>query len=295
MPLRDPGSLAPPRSSSSPLGWFAALAVVAIAAAAWWFWWRPAHLPGDTAAAVAPAQQPAAPAQEAPQPALHHPVDALAEPEAALPALADAEDRLRSELTTLLGARQMALFVQPDGFARRAVATVDNLARPQASARLWPVQPTPGRFATEGPADAQVQTIAPDNAARYRAFVTFAEGVPLDAAVKLYARLYPLFQEAYVELGYPNRYFNDRLVEVLDHLLATPEPGGPLSVQLTRVGGDVPSLQPWVRYEFADPKLEALSSGQKLLLRMGPENAQRLKAVLAQVRQHVATGIKPPA
>ena len=162
-----------------------------------------------------------------------------------------------------------------------------------ASARLWPVQPTAGRFAVDGPADAQTQTVAADNAARYRPFVAFAESVPLDAAVRLYARLYPLFQAAYEELGYPGRYFNDRAVAVLDQLLATPEPAQPLAVQLTRVGGEVPSLRPWVRYEFADPQLEALSSGQKVLLRMGPDNARRLKAVLAQLRQRVATGVKP--
>lgn len=30
--------------------------------------------------------------------------------------------------------------------------------------------------------------------------------------MQFYVRLYPLFQKAYVELGYPNGYFNDRLI-----------------------------------------------------------------------------------
>ncbi|MBW2505100.1 MAG: DUF3014 domain-containing protein, partial [Deltaproteobacteria bacterium] len=38
-------------------------------------------------------------------------------------------------------------------------------------------------------------------------------------------------------------------------------------------------------YKFADPQLEALSSGQKVLLRIGPENASRLKAILTGYRQ----------
>ena len=38
----------------------------------------------------------------------------------------------------------------------------------------------------------------------------------------MYKQYYPLFQQAYVDLGYPEGYFNDRLVEVIDHLLATP-------------------------------------------------------------------------
>jgi hypothetical protein len=61
-------------------------------------------------------------------------------------------------------------------------------------------------------------------------------------------------------------------------------------VQLTQVHGEVPSTRPWVRYEFADPKLEALSAGQKMLVRMGSDNARRLKAVLAELRRRVATG-----
>jgi hypothetical protein len=97
-------------------------------------------------------------------------------------------------------------------------------------------------------------------------------------------RLYPLFQQSYQELGYPRGYFNDRLVEVIDQLLATPEPVGPLAVHLTEVKGPITSDRPWVRYEFADPALQALPAGSKMLLRMGPDNARRLKAKLAELR-----------
>lgn len=287
MPERD--DYRPPQESAN--GWIAAVvAAAALAAgAAWWFWWRPAHLPGPSDAAPPVA---AAPAASAPTADASGPANPIEEPPDAgpLPPLADSDAHVARALDELLGAQRVASFLQIDGFVRRAVATVDNLPRQQAPARLWPVQPAPGRFTVEGAADAQTQTIAPANAARYAAFVAFAEAVPLDAAVKLYARLYPLFQAAYEELGYPGRYFNDRLVAALDHLRAAPEPAGPVAVQLTRVAGEVPSTRPWVRYEFADPQLESLSSGQKMLVRMGPENARRLKAVLAELRRRVAAG-----
>ena len=61
-------------------------------------------------------------------------------------------------------------------------------------------------------------------------------------------------------------------------------------MHLVEVKGEHASRQPWVRYEFVDPQLQALSSGQKMLVRMGPENARRLKAVLAELRRRVATG-----
>ena len=290
MPVRDPGDYRP-RNETSSSGWVVTLAALAMAAgAAWWFWWRPAHAPAVPTAAPPVAEQPAATPPEVAASTPQNPVEALEPSASALPPLAESDARVAEDLRNLLGARQVAEFLQLDGFVRRAVATVDNLARAQAPARLWPVQPAPGRFMAEGPEDANTQTIAPDNAVRYGAFVTFAEAVPLDAAVKLYAQLYPLFQAAYEELGFPGRYFNDRLVAVLDHLLATPTPPGPVAVQLTRVVGEVPSTRPWVRYEFADPKLESLSSGQKMLVRMGPDNARRLKAVLAELRRRVATG-----
>jgi len=58
----------------------------------------------------------------------------------------------------------------------------------------------------------------------------------------------------------------------------------PVPLQLTQVKGPIPSERPWVRYEFADPQLESLSAGQKILLRMGPVNQRRLKGKLEAIR-----------
>ena len=55
------------------------------------------------------------------------------------------------------------------------------------------------------------------------------ESIDSAKLVALYVRFYPLFQQAYAELGYPSRYFNDRLFEVIDHLLATPDVRGPIA------------------------------------------------------------------
>jgi hypothetical protein len=101
----------------------------------------------------------------------------------------------------------------------------------------------------------------------------------LGVLTETYRRFYPLFQESYERLGYPNAYVNDRVVEVIDHLLTTPEPGEPIRL-----------VRPHVLYEYADPDLEALSSGQKLLLRMGREHATRIKKALRDLRALVAAG-----
>lgn len=289
MPARDPAD-APLRPPSSTFPWAGAavLAIAVAAGAGWWFWWRPAHAPTPPVVTAPPEAAPAAP----PAPVAsgqQNPVDALGGAAAALPPLAESDALLAQELRGLLGPERLAL-VPLDGVVRRIVATVDNLPRAQAPSRLWPVHAAPQRFLVEGADTAAVQTIAAGNALRYRALVALAEAVPAEAGVALYARLYPLFQAAYEELGYPHGYFNDRLVAVLDHLLAAPMPAGPLQVRLVPVAGEVPSTRPWVRYEFADPALQSLSAGQKILVRVGPDNARRLKAVLADWRRRVATG-----
>jgi hypothetical protein len=176
--------------------------------------------------------------------------------------------------------------VRRDDFVRRAVVTIDNLGRAHAAPRLWPVNPVAGKFSVQREGDKDV--IAPANSVRYSAFVAFAESLDTARAAALYKQHYPLFQAAYKELGYPNAYFNDRLVAVIDQLLATPEPAGPLAVRLTEVKGEVASTQPWTRYELADPQLEALPAGSKMLLRMGPDNARKVKAKLRELRAAVA-------
>jgi hypothetical protein len=78
-------------------------------------------------------------------------------------------------------------------------------------------------------------------------------------------------------------------VQVIDHLLATPEPEGPIEVIPPQVKGPVPLERPWALHEFADPELQALTAGQKLLLRMGPVNQRRVKGKLEEIRRLVTT------
>jgi len=135
-----------------------------------------------------------------------------------------------------------------------------------------------GAFRTSGPEESTV--VAPDNAARYTPYVRALEAVDSAKLVALYVRFYPLFQQAYAELGYPSRYFNDRVFEVIDHLLATPDVRGPIAL-----------VQPKVMYEYADPALQDLSAGQKMLVRMGPENEAKVKAKLRELKKALSRGL----
>jgi len=261
------------------------VAVAALAAGIVYWWHQSKERPPPAPPRVeAPPVEPATPAAEPP---IRYPLAQGPESET-LPALGESDRFVLDALASLTGSESVRAFANPNDFIRHVVATVDNLPRERAAARLWPVQPTPGRLVLQGQ-DAEA-ALGAENAARYTPFVRLVESADTGKAVALYVRLYPLFQRAYEELGYPGRYFNDRLVEVIDHLLAAPEIAGPIRLVPPEVKGPVPLPKPWVFYRFADPALEARSAGHKILIRIGPENAARLKAKLREVRAQVTTG-----
>ncbi len=269
-----------------------------LAAGGYWLWQQqkptlnPVSLAGTDPAPAAASEPVPAPARA--EPAIAHPLEPASGASPAprpLPAADKADAYVSAALVDLLGRKAVLTFLSTDRFAARLVATVDNLDRPHAAARLWPVNPTAARFVTEPAADGT--QIGTRNAARYAPVVQFIASIDAARAVALYRQIYPLIQPAYEELGYPGKYFNDRLVQVIDHLLQTPEPAGPVKVRLTEVKGPLASATPWLRYEYADPTLEARSAGQKMLLRVGPDNARQLKAKLAEVRGLIARAETP--
>lgn len=249
-----------------------------VAAATAWFWWG---MRGQTPAVAEPPRIATAPVVPAQPPGALTPVEVAASEPAAGRAPLQAAG-LGPALAELLGAETAKRWLQMDQFARRIATTVDNLGREHAPAMWWPVGPTPGRFAVVERDGRMV--IDPGNSARYEPFVLLVEGVDSAAAVDLYVRLLPLLQPAYEELGYPSRRFHTRLLNVIDHLLAAPLPAEPVEVQLTRVQGPIASERPWVRYEFADPALQAASAGHKLMVRIGAGPQRRLKVKLTELR-----------
>jgi hypothetical protein len=106
--------------------------------------------------------------------------------------------------------------------------------------------------------------------------------VDTDKLVRLYYNFYPLFQTAFDDLGYQDAYFNDHVIALIDHLLATPDVTGPVKL-----------VQPNVMYLYADPDLEALSPGQKTLIRMGPANEALLKTRLKELKTQLLAHQRP--
>jgi hypothetical protein len=228
---------------------------------------------GASGAAELPAPTAAALPAEVPQNEL---------PVAALPLAAD---QISSALMDFLGSKAALTFFQLDDFPRQFVSTVDSLGRSHAPPVAWPINPTDGRFMVQTHEGATL--VSADNGQRYTPLVLLLEAINIGRAVDLYVRMYPVLQKTYAELGFSNRQFNDRLLQVINHLLATPRAPQVLAVKLTEVKGPIPSLRPWIRYEFSDPALESLSSGQKIMLRVGSVNQNRLSSRLSAVRQEI--------
>jgi hypothetical protein len=249
------------------------------------FLWLRATPSGHEATPAVSSQVPAAtPRPAAAASTIQHPI-AQAEPAPAstapLPALDASDADVAAAFLALADGSPLGGLLQRDQLIRRIVATVDALPRQSVASEILPVHTPKGAFLVERAGG--VVTMAPRNADRYAPYLQVLQRVDPRALVAWYVRHYPLFQQAYRDLGYPKGYFNDRLIVAIDDMLAAPAPATP--VQL---------VQPKVFYRYADADLEARSAGQKLLMRLGPADEATVKSKL-RVLRGLLTGSALPA
>lgn len=261
------------------------IVIVAVALGAWYFSMRQ-----DQAELEQVETLPAPVEQEIVAPAPRYPVERVVvpepevevlevqeppEPAVPLPTLAESDGEVLAQAEELFPGADLAAVLVPDYLLSRLVSTIDGLDAARLPQPMRPTQPVPGRFLVLEADDQSV--ISPANGERYRPYLDLVQAVDVDTMVPLYLRYYPLLQEAYLGLGYQDVYFNDRLIEILDLLLATPEPVGLIEVR-----------QNEAVYEFVDPDLEALAVGQKAMLRLAPDDRRALRDKLSQLRAALA-------
>jgi hypothetical protein len=174
-------------------------------------------------------------------------------------------------LINVIGLPNFNLWVPDDRIAHRIVVSIDALGRHSLPIEQRLIRHVHGDYLVRG--DDTDSVAADENAARYAPLLKLLRVLDMPALVRIYSEFYPLFQQEYKNTGYPDMYFNDRVVEVIDLLLATPEP----SVR--------PHLKrPGVMYVYSDADLEGLAAGQKILLRVGPDNEAAVKGRLRELR-----------
>jgi len=257
--------------------WSVVVLVILGGIAAAYYYWRMQETPPP--APVSQTEAPPAPAKA--EPAIRHPVQAAPSTGEPLPPLGESDAAMQDALAGLFTQKLAEEFFDLKEIVRRFVVTVDNLPRKKVPMQYRLFKPVLGKFLVTG--EGENFLASPDNYRRYTSYVFLTNAVDTRKLVAVYVRFYPLFQQEYQNLGYPKGYFNDRLVEAIDDLLAAPD-----------IPGRIKLVRPNVLYQFADPDLEALSAGQKIMIRLGSENAARIKARLRDVR-HELTGqnLKP--
>jgi hypothetical protein len=269
--------------------WLTAVVLILLGLAAWYFL-------GSREPAVEEAPPPVLAVQEeAPAPAPEPVVEPVAEEEAPaeepvveeppLPDLAGSDPVALEALTDMVGSEPVDEFVAQEAVISKFVASVDALGGRQVPAVIQAVQGPGGEFqatADERPESVILDEVGdpipqfvvdPANYQRYTPYVEMLEAVDARQAAAVFQRNQPLFDEAFAQLGYAEGDFEPRLRAIIDELLATPDV--PESVRL---------IKPEAYYLFADEDLESLSAGQKILIRMGPDNAARVKAKLVEIR-----------
>ncbi len=258
----------------------AVIVVAAVVAAGGYLAYRAMHPAAPAPAAPAPAAT-AAPAAPASVP-IQHPITQAAAPASAssapLPPLDSSDSSVLSALESMQGGKDLASLLIQRQIISRIVATVDALPRHALGHSVLPVREPRGTFVTTQVNGGTVMSAR--NTERYAPYMKALQGVDAKALVDWYVHAYPLFQEAYRQLGYPKGYFNDRLIVVIDNLLATPDLAKPAA--LTKVNE---------HYAYVDPALESLTVGQKMLLRSGPADEAAIKATLRDIRSQL-TGRK---
>ena len=193
--------------------------------------------------------------------------------EPALPPLNESDSFVTQQLQAMESPTPLTDFLASSQLVRKGVMLVDNMSRGGIPPRDRPLQGL-----TE---EIQVRQIGEERwvmeESSYRRFDNVVNAfsiIETEQMLALYERAAPLLEEAYAELGYPDRQFNEALLQAITQVLNASIPEGPFELRL-----------PSVHYEFADARLESLSRVEKVLIRMGPDNARKVKEKLQSVRQ----------
>lgn len=251
------------------------LLILLFAGAAWYSFMKP---PDPVSEIPPPHIDPALPAPVKQTPSQSETEEVYSEPETEpetppvpLPALNESDPEVTQALADIAGTGDLVQYLVMDQVISRLVASIDSLTSRQVPVHINPIRPLEGKFLTED----EGKVLSTQNYARYDGYVALLQSMDADTLVKLYGRYNPLFQQAWEENGGTGS-FNDRLIEVIDELLETPDV--PVPVYLTKYEAV---------YLFEDQELEAMTAGQKMLVRMGSANASIIKDKLAEIKTNL--------
>jgi hypothetical protein len=211
---------------------------------------------------------------EAPEPVT--PESPAVEP-VVLPSLNNSDRFVRDEITGMDNGSPLLNLMSSQEIVRKFVTATENVSR-----GFYPTQNLPLNM-LDSPVVVQSigedrYLLSPASYDRYTPLVNAVVNMEATQGVQLYRKIMPLVNRAFGELGLPNRDFDQVLLSAIDNIINARTAEGPYEL-----------IRPNVNYKFADPAIENLREVEKLLLRMGPDNASRLKAKLVILRRQLVT------
>ncbi len=187
-----------------------------------------------------------------------------------LPSLNSSDRFVISRITALANGAQLVRYLAADQLVRKFVILVENISRggfPQTGLPYKPMQ-----------TEMQVSNIdenlfVMDDAAhaRFDQVISTFMAVDTETALTLYRLLSPLFQQAFAEIGFRDENFDDTLRKAINVVVNSEQVPGPYQL-----------VKPSVMYLYADSNIENLQEVHKQLIRIGPDNASKLKGKLIE-------------
>ncbi|MBY6187974.1 DUF3014 domain-containing protein [Marinobacter hydrocarbonoclasticus] len=274
------------RSGTNQMAMVLVILVILACGGAWYFFMRDSQVPEPTEPVPAlPAPEPtlpeqALPAEPVPEPIPEPEPEPVPEPEPMpeplpepdpLPPLNDSDDFAKEQINAISDGMQLGNSLEDNNLVRRFVVFVDNLAGGEVMRQQGPFTPLQDSFkALEMNGKFYLD---PEGYRRFDQYAEFLYNLDETKLRDHFMLAEPLLENAFQELGYGAGQFRSAVVDSIDELLAAPEYDMPLEL-----------LSHSVNYQFADPAIEDLSDAQKLMIRMGPDNARKVKSLLRRFK-----------
>tara|TARA_B110000858_G_scaffold198442_1_gene265095 strand:+ start:59986 stop:60864 length:879 start_codon:yes stop_codon:yes gene_type:complete len=187
-----------------------------------------------------------------------------------LPSLNDSDGFVLEGLRTLQNGAALMRVLADEQLIRSIVVFVDNISRGDFPQTGLPYKRI-GQEMSVRNIDENLFMMEANSHERFNQLIDSFVAVDTDQAMILYRTLQPLFQQAYAEIGSRNVNFDDTLRSAINAVLRSPNIEGPYQL-----------VKPSVMFLYADANIENMEAMQKQLIRIGPENTEKLKAKLRQ-------------
>lgn len=222
--------------------------------------------------AAPPAPPPAPVISEFEEPAVEPTPPPPAPVEEPLPRLEESDDAVRDAVGDIPLGTAGQQYLVPGNIIERSASLIYLMAQGDVPYKLLPVSRPKAAFPIS---DDGTQVVTnPAGFERYDALTQWLQSLDLKSLLSSLEWFIPLFREAWSYYGEDPAAFDMAVVMTLDLVIATPE----IDLSEARL---IRKEAVWI---FEDPAIEGLAPIQKQVLRMGPENAEIVKAKATEAR-----------